>query len=159
MRREGIAQPCLELRPVGVGHQIVVDEGEALPEMLQQVGAGRVLQLVGQRQIISHVVLADPHQRPLVADQRNAFLRGEHMLHGVAQCMQGRRVVIKAVIAKRVCVGEDELGAAFERELLLPLGQQEALLLACRSFANALGANRDLPDLVVGSLKAAGVSR
>ena len=107
---------------------------ETLPKVLQQVGARRVLQLGAERQIIAHAVLADPHQRPLIADQAMRSSGVSTCSTALPKLTQRCRVVIKAVIAQRACVGEDELGAALQRELLLPLGQQEALLLARPKF-------------------------
>jgi len=71
--RELRAHPSLESRPIGVGHQVIVNRVQVLTEGTQQGGAGGVLQLGAQGQIVAHTVLADAHQRPLVADQRDAF--------------------------------------------------------------------------------------
>ncbi len=99
------------------------------PNEAISLGAGRVLQLRAQGQIVAHAVLADAHQRPLIADQGNAFFGSEGSVDSAAELTQRAAVIVKAVIAESVGIGEDKIRAALDGERLLAFGQQEALLL------------------------------
>src|ERR1039457_5674711 len=93
------------------------------------------------------------HQGPFVTHERDTLVRSESLFHRIAQLTHGGRVVVEAIVALCAGIGENELRASLQFELLSPHGQQEALLLTRAALADALGANGDLPDLVVGLLK------
>ena len=150
MGRKRLAQPCLEFRTVGIGHKVVVDELQMISEGIQQLGSRRVLKLGAEREIVADTVPADSHQGPLVADHDDALVRGEHVVNRITELMQRGGVIVKAVIPERIRIRKDKLGTALQGEFLLALSQQEALLRPGRSFVDPLGADRNLPDLIVG---------
>ena len=82
--RELRAHPRFECRTVASFDQIVVNESQVSGEVVEQDGSRGVLELRAQREIIAHAVLADAHQRPLVADQRDALVGRQRLLDRVA---------------------------------------------------------------------------
>ena len=65
------------------------DDVQVPREVLEQYIAGSVLELRAEREVVAHLVLAGAHERPFVADQRDALLRSEPLFGRIAQLVQG----------------------------------------------------------------------